>query len=110
LRPEFKTDETTFWAITGLGWGSGSTLVEARENYLAAQHRNFPKLTDEELDECWGFYWQPPEGTTGFGHEVKGLYWYFDDKDGELADPSQRVAYLGNVPESVQTIHETRKV
>ena len=102
---------TVFYAITGLGWGVGSTLVEANANYEQAQRRNFPRLTDEALKEAWGFIWQVPEGTTGFHHTPSGLYWQFANEEGdanlkepELSDSRQRVAYVGNVPEVCQTI------
>lgn len=96
---------TKFYALSQLGWGVGETLVEARDNYLDAQHRNFPKLSDEELNEAWGYIWQAPEGAVGFFHGVQGLYWTFDNhKDSEEADPKQRIAYLGNVPDFAQTI------
>lgn len=95
-----------FYAISSLGWGVGSTLVEARDNYLAAQHRNFPNSSDELIDESWGYIWQAPEGAVGFFHGVDaGLNWTFKvPQDSEPADMSQRVAYLGNVPDSAQTI------
>lgn len=95
-----------YYALTSIGWGRGSTLVEAHKNYVDAQHRNFPHLTDDELRESWGFIWQAPADTTGFNHGVEGLYWTFDDKDGELADPGQRVAYVGNVPDQFRTLAE----
>ncbi len=102
---------TTFYAISGIGWGRGETLVEARKNYREAQFRNFPNLTEENLEASWGFIWETPDGTTGFENGVEGLYWVFANEEGdanlkdpELSDPRQRIAYLGDVPEQFQTI------
>jgi len=86
----------TYYTITGLGWGRGNTITESRTSYEAAQRRNFPAMTDGELGNAWGYTWEAPAGTTGFHHGVSGMYWEFDDKDGELADSSQRVAAYGN--------------
>lgn len=94
-----------FYVITGLGWGVGSELVEAHENYERIQRHNFPHLTDEDLKEAWGFFWQVPDGTEGFVHGVDGLFWTTEDGPVK-ADPAQRVAYYGNVPSELQTLHE----
>ncbi len=97
-----EEDITTFYAITGLGWGVGSTLVEAFETYQKIQRQNFPRLDDEALEEAWGYIWQVPFGTTGFYHSPSGLYWTLEGGDSELAAASQRVAHVGHVPESLR--------
>ncbi len=99
-----------FYAITALGWGVGSTVEEAIDNYEKAQHRNFPKLSDDELAEAWGFVWQVPSETAGFYDTPSGMFWSFDGKDGEQADLDQRVAYVGNVPEFAQFTEEKEEV
>ena len=87
-----------FYAITGLGWGTGETPDEALETYLRIQRRNFPHLTDEDLDEAWGFVWDSPEGAKGFFMD-SALWWTFEDREPEQAQPEQRVKHIGSVPE-----------
>lgn len=89
-----------FYAITGIGWGKGETRQEAKQNYLDAQRRNYRGITDEELDDAWGFVWKAPEGATGFALDMV-LYWHMEDGSTVKADPSQRVVTIGAVPMSV---------
>lgn len=90
-----------YYALTGIGWGRGSTPSEAVENYLSAQRRNFPHLSEDELQEVWGFVWQAPAGTTGFYDSPRGMTWVVDDGVREWAvpfDPADKVRGIGNVP------------
>ncbi len=99
-----------FYTLTGIGWGKGASIMEARANYLTAQRRNFPHLTDEELMEAWGYIWQAPVDATGFYDTPSGYYWSFSDspgREGEQFDPGQRVSYMGDVPDHAQTIKVT---
>ena len=41
-----------FYTITGIGWGVGEDIMDARGNYLEAQRRNFPNLSDEDMMAC----------------------------------------------------------
>lgn len=94
--------EQTFYTITGLGWGKGETPDEAETNYRNIQKRNFPHLTDEDLDDVWGFTWKPPAGTEGFSMDLSGhLRWRLEDDTLVPSEKSQRVRPVGNVPEEV---------
>jgi len=88
-----------YFAITGIGWGRGETVDEAKAKYLAAQRRNFPSITDEELDEVWGFVWEAPEGATGFYIDLADLGVRWVDDDGNQVEGGRRVAPIGTVPE-----------
>lgn len=90
-----------FYTVTGIGWGVGADIMESRANYLAAQRRNFPQMSDEELMEAWGYIWHAPDGTDGFYDTPSGYYW---TPSGEQFDPGQRVAYMGDVPDHARTI------
>jgi hypothetical protein len=90
-----------FYAVTALGWGRGESPARAVTNYYAAQRRNYPHITDESLDEAWGFVWEAPEGATGFvlDHDLR---WTFDDQPAQLATDAQRASAIGNVPDWVE--------
>lgn len=90
-------DDAPFWAITGIGYGRGFTADEAVENYRAIQRRNFPHMSSDDLDECWGYVWRAPDGTTGF-HADSKVWWELSDDSNVEADPSQRVQPIGRVP------------
>ena len=97
-----------YWAIASIGWGRGSSPSEAVEEYEKAQRRNFPRITDEELAESWGFVWEVPEEVTGFQHGVEGLYFTSEVwESGQLADHiGKRVENVGNVPEAFRVKEE----
>lgn len=99
-----------FYAITGLGWGRGDSLMVAVEEYLKAQRRSFPHLSQDELEEAWGFVWLAPEGATGFFDGVQGFYWKMGDADSVLFEQSQKVAPIGKLPESVWDHWQSRQI
>lgn len=93
-----------FYAITGLGWGTGDTPEKAVATYRRIQERNYPDMLIEGwFDQAWGFVWDAPEGTTGFYDDgFSGLHWQFDDNTTRKATAEQRVAFVGRPPQDVR--------
>ena len=91
-----------FYAISAMGWGRGDTPDKAESEYRKALKRDYPHLTEEDIQEAWGFVWEAPEGATGF-YSDNAVHWTFDDPEGRResidAEASQRVQNLGYVPE-----------
>lgn len=92
-----------FYAVTGIGYGKGFTVDEALDNYREAQRRNFSHLSDDELDEAWGFVWAVPETTVGFAADST-IWWELDDGTRVKSDASQRVAEIGRVPDFAKLV------
>ena len=95
MRPELKTND--YWAITGIGWGQGSTPDEAERNYRSAQRGNYPNVPEAELDEFAGTVWKAPAGATGFYDTPSGWWWRMGEDDGVKFQMDEKVATIGEV-------------
>lgn len=77
---------TTFYAVSSIGWGKGSTIEEAVENYVTTQLRNYPaSMTVFKTRAKWeqalrsgeasADVWRAPHGAQGFIIDDMGLHW-----------------------------------
>jgi hypothetical protein len=77
---------TTYWAVSSIGWGKGSTIDEAVDNYVKTQLRNYsatstifrtkPKWEAAlRSGEASPDVWQAPSGVHGFVIDHRGMHW-----------------------------------
>ena len=77
---------TTYYAISGIGWGQGETPEQAVTNYVATQLRNYDaKQTIYKTRPKWktaltdgaakADVWLAPDEADGFVIDHRGLQW-----------------------------------
>lgn len=92
-RETMETPARRYWAISGIGWGRGTSPDEAVQNYIETQQLNHKHLTEEQLaqgGELGPDVWYAPEGTEGFVLGGK-LIWVTADDVYTDAELSQKI-------------------